>query len=628
MSGPSRSVLVVVGIATAALAWFLWSDPGDIAPVVTQHDPEQGEAPIAEPREAAHREAMPAAPEAPASEPTAEEQPQLFTVRGRVLDIGGAPLAGVAVLADGTDILGRSDAIGRYEVSLSIEPNGIYLVAEDEGWSPVRQSLVTLANHQSEHLLVSARAFDLGGTVVDTAGTPLKGAVVAIELSSETLRDFPFPLDMARPTRCSTITGDHGRFALAAAPCPAGTTIVARENGYAPGRVAAPAHSSQDLYIVLTAEEAGSKISGIVLRHDHRPAEGAKVQFGFGSAVSDATGAFALPLPSNVEADQPLVAGMDGHGLALVPSFGELVLAARPSPPAPVTLVLAANPKDLVGRVIDESGQGLTDWIVSIAKGTEITRHSTPPELAEGFGGGSIRDVTDENGGFRLSNLLARDYIVRAYHPRTLLTILSDPVAAGTEDLQLVVRADLTHPRLRGKVVSRAGVPLPGVRIVPGLIIHKTEWGNAWESGDAATTNQAGVFEFADFPRSHVHLDVRGQTVVPERFDIGTEQDVENLTFMVAQRCHFRIEVLGEDLAGLAIEMHDRNGNQLSIYSFSARMSSSSSHKPLEDGRAAVSAVSEDAVELLVFRDSKQPIVRQKITLSSEHVNELRVVLP
>lgn len=190
------------------------------------------------------------------------------------------------------------------------------------------------------------------------------------------------------------------------------------------------------------------------------------------------------------------------------------------------------------------------------------------------------------------------------------------------------VAGELTHPRLRGRVVSRRGVPLAGVEVVPGLILNQTQWGSSWESGTAATTDELGFFEFADFPKAHVHLDVKGEAVVPQSFDIQPGQDVEDLAFTVAQRCHFRVEVQGPELDGLAIELRGRDGKALPIYTFSANMSSSSPRKPLEQGRAAVSAVSEDAVELLVIgKDRSEPVARQPISLSAARVNELRIVL-
>ena len=75
---------------------------------------------------------------------------------------------------------------------------------------------------------------------------------------------------------------------------------------------------------------------------------------------------------------------------------------------------------------------------------------------------------------------------------------------------------------------------------------------------------------------------------------------------------------------------HDRNGEQLPIFEFSANGSSSQGRKALHEGKMPVCAVSEDAATLVLWRRAGlryQEVGRQELDLFPGEVNLIRFEL-
>lgn len=623
--------LIALLLLTVLIATYVLVDSGGEAP--------PGQVPPAAPPPAAPAAAKPAVEREDAAPRTELEgaedksdEPEVATVelRGRVLDPSGGPLRGVPVRQVGREaVLCESGDGGEFAIRIAAG-SAPRLEARGNGYAPLVESAVQESNVTLEHVLVAAPALDLAGVVVDATGGPIAGATVSVRIPESVLLRFPLPLEMTWPVMSSARTGDDGRFALDQAPAPRGGVVRARAEGFAQSQTPVPAYARSDLYLVLAeaTEEAGARITGFVLEADRSPAAGASVRFGFEEVRTDRSGAFALGLPRNPDPEMPLVAGKAGAAMAIAPAFGEVVRGAAPDAPEPVTLVLGEKSRDIAGRVVDAQGQPLRGWMVSLVDGTHVTRGRFPPIIAEGYPHRSKAVGTDSDGAFRIADLLPRAYVIRAYERSTLRAVLSDPIPAGSESVELVVPDGLTQA-IQGTVVSRRGVPLANVQVTPGMYTHKTQSGSAWESGKGTITGEDGGFEFAAFPRAHVHLNVSGEGVVPNQFEVGPDDDVTALRFVVAQRCHFRVTVTGADLAGLNIELRDASERSLQIYKFRAGGWSSQSVQQLEDGVSPLCAASEDASELWVRRSGElEPVVRQPIGLVAGEVSELRVALP
>jgi hypothetical protein len=102
---------------------------------------------------------------------------------------------------------------------------------------------------------------------------------------------------------------------------------------------------------------------------------------------------------------------------------------------------------------------------------------------------------------------------------------------------------------------------------------------------------------------------------------------VENLVIEVERRCHFKVEVQGAEGRDLRIEARDADGRPLSIHSFQATSSMSSSVRSVVDGRVEVSAVSERArtVHLLEGHgDAAREVGEEPLVLVPGEVAEVR----
>jgi hypothetical protein len=565
--------------------------------------------------------------EADPAEQLGEQPAARAKIRGQVVDALGEPISHLNVRWKGERTspspLAASDATGRF----SFESDRTYgtLIAEGDGFVPLMASLIESHTLASEHFLVSAAGRTIRGVVTDPSGSGLKASV---STRSPLVWPFSEPLDAAiRNDALSSRTASDGRFALERVPDVDGVEISASCDGYAPTQVAAP-RGDIELTIVLQPIQQAKPlaITGVVLLPDRSPAAGARVAFAQEATVTDEQGGFHLPLEWS-RPEMILAAGLKGYGSAVLPRFGEIVAAASPQAPPPATLVLGPKPLSIAGVVVDERGAPLTGWIVSVVDATEVSQSMVPILYAEGLGGGDLESKTDKDGAFRIRGLLDRDYVLRALDPRTLLAFETKPLPAGEEHVRIQVPGDLAFPAVAGTVLSRKGAPIAGARVQLGLVTQQSGGARQFETRDEVLSDERGAFEFLKVPRRGAFLRVRGEAVIPAYLDLSPDLDVTAIAIEVATRCDFRIHVTeGERLYA---EVLDGAGAPLTIHSFTATGSSSSSTLSFRKGEMAVWSVSDDARTLRVLEglEEKREIHRQPISLVPGVVTEIRLDL-
>lgn len=645
----SRNVLLAfLALAVPGLLFVLWQGLSDAPPT-------KGAAPTA--REAAAEPdrgaplAAPTAPRAdsardeleavlaPAEESTAERDTSepvptvLVRLRGRVVDAAGQPLSGVPVRSydrnrrrkPGAE-LARSDGSGRFAFETSVEAAPSDLLGHGAGFAALRITVIGEEDRASEHVLLSAPAIDLAGRVETHDGARVEGARVLLRQDEALRRIAPLPLDATVERKYEVRADARGEFELKGVPALEGAELYADHADREGASIPAPTTSRRDLVLRLELGPRADSLTGIVVKPSGEPIEGASVRFGFEETRTAADGSFALPLPVDPDADLPLVAGHAKEGVVHLPNFGSVLLAEAPQAPPPTTLVLPGESLSIAGRVVDARGDPLAGWIVSITEGTPATRNMTPPVLVEGFGRPRLGGVpSGPEGTFALEGLLDRSYPMRAYERGTLRCVYLDPIPAGTTDLEIRVPDGGLHGRVAGAVVSRTGLPVAKASVTVGLITSQEGGGVSWISGASTATDEAGRFELLDVPAAHVHLDVGGQAVVPERFLLDHDAPVDDLRVEVARRCHFRATVTGER-EGLSIAAVDAAGEPLMIYRFQANGWSGSSAMPLSRVEG-VCTVSEDAAAF-VLRRGGEIVARRDVVLSAEDVNEIELAAP
>ena len=570
--------------------------------------------------------------EANEPEPEAPLAAVASALSGHVHGTDGQPLAGVGVrVRSGNEARATTDAMGRFTMDCERDQLPISLVIDDDRYATLRVAHVNRTTVDRDHVIVAARAAELRGRVLDEYGRPVEDAAVSVIYDEGLLVDFPLVLDTTARVQPRANTVADGRFELLRVAVESGCELRAELAGYATAHLTLAEPYSTEWILelrTLTAGEREPQAEGLVLLPNGAPAEGATVHYGSNDTMTDADGRFTLPLDYDPDPDLQLAAALEGYGTTLVEGYGELQTQSAPYAPALVTLVLRENSLALAGRVVDANGMGLSGWTVQLSVGTPLTRNRVPPILAEALDVDSTSAETSDTGHFALSGLLDRAYDLLAYNSDSLVALRVGPFAAGATDIVLEVADDLAHPRVSGRIVSRGGQPIAGASVSVGLVLHSMENGRSWIAGDIIQTGANGRFELTDVARAEVHLNIEGETIVPRHYEFEAGDNMDDLVIEVALRCHFRVEVEGSDLHGLRVEVQDAQGQRVMITTFQAGGSGSSGSKALIDGRMAVSAVSDDATQLILIRsdeNGREELERRELHLVPGEVLEVRM---
>ena len=613
-------VLVVLGGL-----WLLFVRAGERGPVRARGAPdpaalpervvaELDQAPAARRTEVAGSEAQAdsesgAGEEAPPAEPAASS----VLVRGRVLDAAGEGLAGVPIVKTGSWLglperteLAVSGSGGRFEAELALGRESVKLQCKpDSGFATLRAAKLERASAAREHVLVAAPEIELGGAVVAARGGPLAAASLRFEVPIAAFTGFPVPLDGTVGAPVEEKTGADGRFARLRVPAVAGATLTAGAKGFRARTLEAPLEPRADLWIELEALAPGEPwLRGIVLHADGSAAKGAAVRLGSMATKSADDGSFELEKDWAFP-ETPLVAALRGFQPAILPRAGELL--ELEFAPAPVRLVLGGPTLAIAGSILDAEGEPCRGWKVGVHDGTILTPSCVPFDLAEDLARGKkIATASDAEGAFELQGLSERDYVVEAFDEDTLLLVRSEPVPAGTRDLELRVPASAYHARLAGRVVGRDARPVAGARVSSRLVTARNGGAVSYLNGPEASTDESGAFELENVPRRHVELDVAGDLVIPATFELD-EAPGPDLRLEVARRCHLRVELApGEAEAPDALSALDGEGNALSLFTFQGNGWSSSTRLQLSRLGTHPLGVSEDARTLVFYRESSE----------------------
>ena len=607
--------VLVLGAVGLGVAWVLLERPDEaIAPRVddrTEGRPEGelAEQPAGEARVAAG--GAPAGIEPPADAPgPLDRSDATIRVRGRVLDVAGTPIPGVSVGIEGRSTpLDASDALGVFEFDL--EPGRRKIVSTSDEWITVRYDLVQPGEPERERFVIVAPPLALEGRVVDATDQPIAGATVRVDVPIAAFAGFPLALDSTGVVSASAKSGPDGSFRLVRAPSIPRAALETSAEGFEDDRRPLPSESASDLRIELRRPEAtDAALEGVVFHPDGSPAAEATVHLDDRNAATDERGAFRLPL-GRVDEGTYLVATKKGFQPAVMPEYGR-VLAASDGHPAPVQLVLGPPPLSISGRVLEADGKPCRGWSVAIRFGTPISQFRVPPITAEGVTSGQDRPrTTDASGAFVIEGLRGTSYVLQAWG-RDGRMIVSDPIDAGASDVELRCEADAFLREVRGRVVSRDGLPLPKVDVSVSLVTFEMPFGRSWEDVAATKTGEGGFFALEKVPRRATRLDIDGEGVQPTSLAVE-EIDLERpLVIVVGRTCRFRYESRPGEVVPTELEVLDAEGAALDLVTREARSMMSGSRARLADGQSHVLSVGEEAVRLVLYKEgevlSSQPL--------------------
>jgi len=471
------AALVLGGV----LAWLLFAGPGGPDAASVGGGPEGRPAPDAVGAEAAgeaagaevapDRDVDRASVEDVAAGAGADAAAGLATLRLRLVDGDGHPVAGVAVEAKGADasVRGVSDAAGR--VVLRVPPLAALRLTTDAAtwWAPAqRVSTPPAGGEQDLGPWALAPTARLEVQVRDPEGAPVADAVVRL-LPSRDGGAFGWSGGFeafgvgggARATtdeagRAELSVETEGRFRL-----------VVEAAGFPPKTVEGirPAHGAEAPRVEV-ALEPGRTLTGRVVDADRRPVAGASVWLRLVGAEAVPFSGFLLaagPSDDGVTTDDEgrfRLGGLPDDGgpeavhavvLARAPGVGEGLLAWTPDLRDPVVVL---RPRaSLQGRVLDPEGAPVADALVRARL-----------EAREGWGdwNDSWETRTDAEGSFRFDDLPPEPLRVLAEAgARRSAELAVDPTRPGaTLELRLGPAAGLTL-----RFVDVGGRPVPGVEV-------------------------------------------------------------------------------------------------------------------------------------------------------------------
>lgn len=557
------------------------------------------------------------------AEPSAE-------IRGRVFGLDGLPIAGLRVVLEGTDQPAEiSAADGSF--ALAAKPSTLQnmfsggrskVITKESEWVTVLAGNVLHDQLDAELLVVAAKRIDCAGHVTDRSGQPLEGALLSVSIGDEYFSSIPIPLDHSRAVYPQARSAADGSFRFEAMPQLPQARLQTSLEGFERDSRALDGKGRLDQEIVLLEEHVNEQtsIAGVVVYPDGSAAAGATVRLANATTQTDAAGAFRLEY-NFVNDDAALVAVEEGRVPAHLPRFGAL-LRESGGQIGMQRLVLGDEPLSISGRVLDAEGEPVKWMKVALHDPTAVSQYSLPPTTLESMvRGGSQSSQSNRDGSFEIGGLLRRDYSVRAWDAKTLLQIISEPVPAGTDDLELRIPADALHDRIAGVVRSRRGLPLADVQVSIALVTSRSDSGSSWITGKSVVTDELGHFEIEGVPAKHVHLNLRGDGILNASFEIDEWGDnLKSMSLEVSERCRFRVE--GADSKWTRLEVLDAAGAQMMVTTFKSQGSSSSTNATITGGGTHVLAVGEDA-RTVVFHGEDGEVHRVSVRFSPAEIEIL-----
>ncbi len=527
-------------------------------------------------------------PHAGIHELVASYQRELKEIRGRVIDVQGAPVPGVKVDYTSNDwqamrLTSASPGVAKRQVTTDYA--GVFsltdrapldLHVETELLTTVYSGVVNWDAPTPDPLVIVAPRTKVAGLVVDETGQSVPNAMLSIVFDPVERLPDGLVLEGSRLVEKKTKSDEQGTFEFASAAELGGAKLTANALGFAQASIPVLSGGGLDVRVVMTRLTANAHtIFGQVQLPGGAPSADTMVSAGSVSTRTDASGRFALDFGMALgwmdhKAPLRLAAARAGF----LPAIEELISIDEAKSlgwPDDLVLVLGGPPLSIHGRVVDQNGNPILGVLVGSRDMTRFGLEMEPgatwglPRTLEEVSGGTDWTKSGFNGEFKFKGLLDREYRLRLIETESALTMESSPIRAGDRDVTLVLdRRKLGT--LAGQVTDRFGTGMPHIRVA----VTRQDTGSL-EIGRSTTTDSEGWFRLEGVTVEPELLRIQGVGIVSELFrEFPEGAEILRLVLPVSRLIPFQVEwggwadraceLLLVDSGGDRTEIIDRNG--------------------------------------------------------------------
>lgn len=458
--------------------------------------------------------------------------PEGVDVRGVVRDTDGVPVGGASIwlsptvdsLSDGIRGLAVTAADGRFEVRDVERARLISATKEGEG-AAVAQRVGGVVGGvvELEFELLGAGPGVLEGVVLDPDGNPLPWALVQYGYDHPSRRS---PEPRSTPVN-DTRTDADGRFRLAGLMAgPPGAHVFVMGEGAAVWLDRVPIPASRGRRFITIRLQRGATLRGTARRMDGEPVpatvrvywDDIEPREGYtyngptwarseGVAVAD--GSFEIrnlrPGPALIRAERK----EDELAIEQMEFVAGEVRRWDPRLGSGLTIS---------GRVVDEEGRGLPDYLVSASAAQAVTR--------------VLPSRTNAAGEFTIERVFAVDYSLRANDSRGGMNAFGvEAVARPGKPIRLVVPAErIANARITGRVLGPDGQPVSSLSVTVSRLGRdgRVDTSSMRAKAEARFRSKLlwpGTYRVDAYSKEHGHLDLGLHDVAPsEEIDVGTGQ--------------------------------------------------------------------------------------------------------
>jgi RNA polymerase sigma-70 factor (ECF subfamily) len=578
------------------------------------------------------------------------------TIHGRVLDDQTAPVSGVRLRLDDSSqkVETQSGSDGRFAITTTAASGS--LEASEAQWATVRAG-VFHPGATVDPLVIVARPIDVGGQVIDPDGRPVMRAHVGLMLPRGFETRFTQILEATSILGWGAFTDENGRFDLSRVPRVEGSQLRALVDGYPAATVPCPTTTDRGVVIALKRAEIQLRgaLRGQVVDARGAPVPQARVALGLTSTLCDAQGQFAIDLSRSVTADK-----ITAVKIGMLP-----VTMERPAEPSGnqsgwpdfILLKLGGEPLSIRGVVVDAQKKprgGVRIWLadptpfgmigqVPVQLESLVAGAPVPPGIVESAShmpdkdGDSFMDErrsspsssvfwrfmnAEQDGSFEFDGLSDRNYRLRILDDRTLEMFTSDPIRAGSRNVEIVMSGAKLHPLVAGRVVSTAKTPCAGVRVrlereaygTRARVFGGTLLAQAFQPRESVVTDIEGRFEFKNVPAEGVSMRFDGDKIVPLEREIAATDPVEAMEIVVELRCYIDVRLKPPVARADAIAVRDADGEELDVLVLTDGHFNAYTSVPLVGGRSGVVTLSPRSRTLVLEKDG-QPIEQHALEL-------------